>query len=275
MWDGEKIVTWNGLRFFRYPDSPAPANRLYYDQRRRSGFIARSGRPLTVPFRGAFTFITRTGTRSTTIFPILRWWTGLPIWRPTHGLPSGVRLLDATCSPTFSPSLASGTAPPPARLTTPSSARPSGPIGSSIRTLVNSAARTLRRTFATRDSVYRSARRHGDAPQGSITSSAFVAPVETSSRATDTAANAAVHVRVALNRAAGTAPVYNLTVDRCPEYFANGVLVHNCRYALMHRPWYPEALEPDRPLGWVPGTAPSQDWFRVAGRGSAPMGSMS
>lgn len=44
---------------------------------------------------------------------------------------------------------------------------------------------------------------------------------------------APVHVvRVA---AGGTAPVFNLTVEGRPEYFANGVLVHNCdaaRYAL-------------------------------------------
>jgi hypothetical protein len=26
----------------------------------------------------------------------------------------------------------------------------------------------------------------------------------------------------------GTSPVYNLTVEDCPDYFANGVLVHNC-----------------------------------------------
>lgn len=33
--------------------------------------------------------------------------------------------------------------------------------------------------------------------------------------------------------AAGTADVYNLSVDGEEEYFANGVLVHNCRYLLM------------------------------------------
>jgi hypothetical protein len=27
-------------------------------------------------------------------------------------------------------------------------------------------------------------------------------------------------------------PVYNLEVEGCPEYFANGVLVHNCVWAL-------------------------------------------
>lgn len=29
---------------------------------------------------------------------------------------------------------------------------------------------------------------------------------------------------------AGRAPVYNLTVSGTPEYFANGLLVHNCGY---------------------------------------------
>lgn len=33
-------------------------------------------------------------------------------------------------------------------------------------------------------------------------------------------------VRVQNN--AGRQTVYNLAVDECPEYFANGVLVHNC-----------------------------------------------
>ncbi len=35
---------------------------------------------------------------------------------------------------------------------------------------------------------------------------------------------------------AGVEPVYNLTVEGVPEYFANGLLVHNCdalRYAVM------------------------------------------
>jgi len=41
----------------------------------------------------------------------------------------------------------------------------------------------------------------------------------------------------------GVRTVYNLTVEGCPEYFANGVLVHNCRYGLMSRP----GVSPDEP----------------------------
>lgn len=43
-------------------------------------------------------------------------------------------------------------------------------------------------------------------------------------------------VRVSENQ--GKRPVYNLTVAGTPEYFANGILVHNCldasRYALTY-----------------------------------------
>jgi hypothetical protein len=42
-----------------------------------------------------------------------------------------------------------------------------------------------------------------------------------------------VPVRVLGKRAGGRADVYNLEVEGEPEYFANGVLVHNCRYTVM------------------------------------------
>ena len=42
---------------------------------------------------------------------------------------------------------------------------------------------------------------------------------------------------VVSKHAAGRSPVYNLTVDQDPEYFANGILVHNClRYMVMRSP---------------------------------------
>lgn len=39
-------------------------------------------------------------------------------------------------------------------------------------------------------------------------------------------------MRVVTSCAAGTAPVYNLEVEDMHEYYANGVLVHNCVWAL-------------------------------------------
>jgi len=38
--------------------------------------------------------------------------------------------------------------------------------------------------------------------------------------------------------------VFNISVDEAEEYYANGVLVHNCRYACMSRPWVPEIEKP-------------------------------
>jgi hypothetical protein len=39
-------------------------------------------------------------------------------------------------------------------------------------------------------------------------------------------------VSVVRNYASGEAPVYNLTVADQPEFFANGILTHNCVWAL-------------------------------------------
>ena len=35
------------------------------------------------------------------------------------------------------------------------------------------------------------------------------------------------------------------------------------RYVAMQRPWYPQPSEPEKPLGWVPGSAPSTQWFQA------------
>jgi len=48
-------------------------------------------------------------------------------------------------------------------------------------------------------------------------------------------------------RIAGRQKVYNLTVDGAEEYFAEGALVHNCRYACMSRPLKTEKPKPKRP----------------------------
>jgi hypothetical protein len=51
--------------------------------------------------------------------------------------------------------------------------------------------------------------------------------------------------------------VYNLTVDEVHEYFANGILVHNCAdsfvYACMSRPWAPTKPKQSSSIsdGWV------------------------
>jgi hypothetical protein len=55
------------------------------------------------------------------------------------------------------------------------------------------------------------------------------------SESTDTPRLAPAGVSVVSVDSAESSLVYNLQVEDCPEYFANGVLVHNCRYACMHR----------------------------------------
>lgn len=57
-------------------------------------------------------------------------------------------------------------------------------------------------------------------------------------------------VVVSRARIVGRASVYNLQVENCPEYFANGVLVHNCdalRYLVMSRPQPEGSLQPMSP----------------------------
>lgn len=68
-------------------------------------------------------------------------------------------------------------------------------------------------------------------------------------------------VRVISVVAAGKAAVYNLHVTGCHEFFANGILVHNCydalRYALMSREPIAERPMRDAPEGMHPGFLPN------------------
>lgn len=56
------------------------------------------------------------------------------------------------------------------------------------------------------------------------------------------------------------ADVYNLTVEGLPEFFAGGILVHNCRV------WHavPMPRLDDQLTGWVPGEGPSPDRLDAA-----------
>jgi hypothetical protein len=67
-----------------------------------------------------------------------------------------------------------------------------------------------------------------------------------------TTARSGVLTVVGAPTTAGRQKVYNLSVAQVEEYFANGVLVHNCRYACMSRPYTAplpasaDQTEPDR-----------------------------
>ena len=64
--------------------------------------------------------------------------------------------------------------------------------------------------------------------------SAIIAALRSKPR---TAAQSGAVTVVAEPTIAGKQRVYNLSVAQAEEYFANGVLVHNCRYACMSRPF--------------------------------------
>lgn len=75
----------------------------------------------------------------------------------------------------------------------------------------------------------------GGAPLVSMMSTADARSAGRLSESTDTSAPKLVPVRVLGSRAAGrSAAVYDLTVDGEHEFFANGILVHNCMDALRY-----------------------------------------
>jgi hypothetical protein len=53
---------------------------------------------------------------------------------------------------------------------------------------------------------------------------------------TNTSKPELVHLSVQRLTDYGCIPVYNLQVEDCPEYFANGILVHNCRFIVSTSP---------------------------------------
>lgn len=111
--------------------------------------------------------------------------------------------------------------------------------------------------IASRDSAF--ARSHARRPEA--TSVPFgntnATSAETSSTRETTAQSGALRAVVSVTPA-GVQRVYNLTVDGPENYFASGVLVHNCRYACMSRPYLPrnqpkqEPVFHSIPIGGVP-----------------------
>jgi len=93
------------------------------------------------------------------------------------------------------------------------------------------------------DSVLTTASRHGGVKLDSTTSTASARFAEKHSGSTSTAErNAAPVSVVSVSDSLAPQPVFNLTVAEQPEYFAGGVLVHNCdalRYLLVtcERKW--------------------------------------
>lgn len=97
-------------------------------------------------------------------------------------------------------------------------------------------ASTRQSTLGEHGFVPTPARLHGVAKPASTTSRAYVRYAEQPSFATDTARRGHAPVHVVQSRSLSlSVPVYNLSIDGPPEFYANGILVHNCdavRYIL-------------------------------------------
>jgi phage terminase large subunit-like protein len=121
--------------------------------------------------------------------------------------------------------------------------------------------------------------RRGAARAVSTTSIVSAPSAVRPSELTSTARSQLVLARVVAVRKAGRSAVYNLTVDGEHEFFANGVLVHNCdalRYACMARRWLAATnSESTRPLGHVYGSVPAWDGEIDQTTSSPPLGAMS
>lgn len=108
---------------------------------------------------------------------------------------------------------------------------PYGGIGSLGRNTVNSVVQSIRRGSRARQrsSARMLVRRLRESLAGWITRRATAPSVEIPSTSTATALSDVAPVRVrSISAQATRRPVFNLSVDGPPEFFANGILVHNC-----------------------------------------------
>jgi phage terminase large subunit len=124
------------------------------------------------------------------------------------------------------------------------------PIPSGPKPVSSAALPSRRGRLALRGSA-RTVARQGRATRAeSITSSGLVRRAVSTSRSIGTNGPAIAPARVLSVSDAGRADVYNLTVDGEPEYFANGVLVHNCDATRYLTAFMDDlALDPERPEG--------------------------
>lgn len=179
------------------------------------------------------TSTTATATRSTTT---RRTWRLSRLRSTSRSTIAGARSLPST-TPECSPSLPNGTPAPRGAPGTPSTPAPSGSTGNPSSDRASGAATGTTPSPTAAGSAPTPASPHGDARPGSMTSSGPARTAALPSPSTGTPARFAVPVRVLAVEPAQRAPVYDLTIDGEPEFFANGLLVHNCiRYAMMSRP---------------------------------------
>jgi PBSX family phage terminase large subunit len=213
------------------------------ERRASPGSTWRCGSPSMGTSPKAAKFTTRTSTLSTMTLTTSSVSQGLNTTRRTlsSGASGGGLPSHWSTWRTYAPSLSSGTAPVRALNGTGSTPNSRGSaVGSGGQRSAISAAAATRRSvsMATAGSAQTAARPHGDMRVESMTSSVSACAAVTPSRSTGMPESGAAPVHVLSVTAFGSAPVYNLTVSDQPEYFAGGVLVHNCdaaRYMSMAR----------------------------------------
>lgn len=194
----------------------------------------RSGRLLTAQSLAGITSTTETATRS-----ITRWTTSKPsqrrgTWLTTAPNPSGSRAAERQGSLSESGIwLLNGTDPTLGVRGIASTESEHGRGARLSTSLVHGAESqpACASSAVSGISVQTPARRRSATPQGSTTSTASAHRASEPFGSTDTerplrVRGVAAHISAV--RPAGSAPVYNLTVDGPHEYFAEGVLVSNC-----------------------------------------------
>lgn len=202
-----------------------------------STFTLRSGKSITAsPFLPIITFIMLTATRSTTLrrtlsrSPLLRT-TGhmrpLAMTTPltTASIPTGwSTLLRSVCWPLR------GTPVLRVLRGTPSTARrPGRPESDCLPESASSVGHSSSRTWREQGGAPKHVEHGGTEPSTPMTNEPSVRSAAPSSgRSRASTQQQPVPVCVERNYADGTADVYDLTVEGEHEFFANGVLVHNC-----------------------------------------------
>lgn len=209
-------------------------------------FIRRFGSPSTVQFLTVTTSITETAIHSTTDSTTSKRSPRAVISATIKKVASRL-WLSGNIWPRFGPWRLSGTDPLSADGGTVNMDAPHGtdvPLNNS--SAISARSNSNQRNDTASDSVRTPARPRGDARSSVILKFASASSAVRRLLSPSTRVRALVPdsvVRVSDVSPAGIAPVYNLTiVSKTPEYFANGILVHNCdalRYCVMLWPELP------------------------------------
>lgn len=234
--------------------------------------IARSGNFIAALFRRACTSITAMATRSTTISPIWNW-SAVPSTSGIMPLSPHDVTFHARISGRRRPLPQPGTEARPASAGIEN--RPSGCVGAASRRATTRHASSVASDSSLRSierwSAVGTATQKSDVDPDSTMSSAPVPSAASRSSSTSTARSRVAPVVVESVAATGKIePVYDLTVEGEHEFFANGVLVHNCVAAAIYldrnidrtaNPYPPRYFGLDPATHWLPRT-PQRDQGR-------------